>query len=153
MKQAALTDVMVRKAKARDKRYILMDGQGLQLEVMTSGSKFWQMLYCVDGKRKRITLGEYLALSAWASAAQVRAERPLLQNSDTPHLLADLCDQGSHSVHHVKRWLIIAHLYLPPTHFPCADDGGLQRDLADLRDFFRLKIAKPLQKNLWHEEL
>ncbi len=44
MKQAALTDVMVRKAKARDKRYILMDGQGLQLEVMTSGSKFWRML-------------------------------------------------------------------------------------------------------------
>lgn len=63
MKQAALTDVMVRKAKARDKRYVLMDGQGLQLEVMTSGSKFWRMLYRVEGKRKRVTLGEYPALS------------------------------------------------------------------------------------------
>jgi integrase len=62
MKQAALTDVQIRKAKPKDKRYILNDGQGLELEVMTTGSKFWRLQYRVDGKRKRVTLGEYPAL-------------------------------------------------------------------------------------------
>ena len=45
MNQAALTDIAVRKAKPRDKRYTLNDGQGLELEVMTSGPKFWRLIY------------------------------------------------------------------------------------------------------------
>ena len=62
MKQAALSDVQIRKLKPKQKRYTLRDGQGLELEVMTTGAKFWRLLYRVEGKRKRITLGAYPAL-------------------------------------------------------------------------------------------
>lgn len=63
MKQAALTDIQIKKAKPKDKRYFLTDGQGLVLEVMPTGAKFWRLLYRVNGKRKMSTLGEYPALS------------------------------------------------------------------------------------------
>lgn len=59
----ALSDVQARNAKPKDKRYTIGDGDGLLLEVMTSGSKFWRLRYWKDKKEIRVTLGEYPALS------------------------------------------------------------------------------------------
>ena len=53
MKQAALTDAKIKNAKEKDKRYILTDGQGLIIEVMPTGAKFWRFLYRVNGERKK----------------------------------------------------------------------------------------------------
>ena len=72
MKQAVLTDAKIKKAKEKDKRYILTDGQGLGLEIMPTGSKFWRFLYCVNGERKKLTLGKYPAISL--IEARIRAE-------------------------------------------------------------------------------
>jgi integrase len=62
-----LTDVAVRAAKPRDKSYKLADGQGMYLEVMPTGAKYWRLKYRidVDGKptEKRLALGVYPAVS------------------------------------------------------------------------------------------
>lgn len=52
-----LTDVAVRAAKPREKSYKLADGQGMYLEVMPNGSKYWRLKYRVDGKERRVALG------------------------------------------------------------------------------------------------
>ena len=45
-----LSDTRLRGLKPRDKRYMLSDGEGLYLEVMTSGRKVWllRMMYRVS---------------------------------------------------------------------------------------------------------
>ena len=63
MKRAALNDLALRKARAKDKRYFLTDGRGLGVEVMTTGNKYWRLIYRVNGKRHWATLGEYPGLS------------------------------------------------------------------------------------------
>ena len=72
MKHAALSDVVIRQAKAKDKRYFLTDGQGLVLEVLTTGSKFWRFRYTEGGKTKLTTLGKYPAVPL--SEARQKAE-------------------------------------------------------------------------------
>lgn len=54
-----LTDVAARQAKPREKSYKLADGQGMYLEVMPNGSKYWRLKYRFDGKEKRLALGVY----------------------------------------------------------------------------------------------
>ncbi|KWN79039.1 integrase [Burkholderia ubonensis] len=62
-----LTDVAVRAAKPRDKAYKLADGQGMYLEVMPNGSKYWRLKYRIDGKEKRMALGVYPAVTLLAA--------------------------------------------------------------------------------------
>ena len=59
----ALTELKIKSAKAADKRYSITDADGLILEVMTSGKKYWRLRYNVKGKRYFHTIGEYPALS------------------------------------------------------------------------------------------
>lgn len=58
-----LTDVAVRAAKPRERSYKLADGQGMYLEVMPNGSKYWRLKYRIGGKEKRMALGVYPAVS------------------------------------------------------------------------------------------
>lgn len=67
-----LTDTKVRQAKAADKPYKLIDGNGLFLEVRTTGAKFWRYRYELPpGKESKFTIGEYPAVSL----ADARAAR------------------------------------------------------------------------------
>jgi integrase len=54
-----LTDITVRNAKPKDKTYRLFDGDGLYLEVLPSGGKYWRLKYRYAGKEKRVALGVY----------------------------------------------------------------------------------------------
>ncbi len=58
-----LTDVQVRKLVPKKKRYAVLDGQGLYLEVMTSGSKFWRLRKRVGEKDIKRSLGKYPEVS------------------------------------------------------------------------------------------
>ncbi|MFP4482926.1 MAG: tyrosine-type recombinase/integrase [Thermovirgaceae bacterium] len=58
-----LTDVQVRKLVPKKRRYAVLDGQGLYLEVMTSGSKFWRLRKAVGKKEMRRSLGKYPEVS------------------------------------------------------------------------------------------
>jgi integrase len=54
-----LSETRIKAARAKEKRYELQDGDGLILEVMTSGKKFWRYRYTQNGRRSRTTIGEY----------------------------------------------------------------------------------------------
>ena len=41
----ALTEIQIKNAKPKDKRYMLRDDRGLYLEIMTSGNKHWRLRY------------------------------------------------------------------------------------------------------------
>jgi integrase len=59
----SLTAREVKEAKPRNTRYLLHDGGGLVLEVMTSGSKIWHFRDQRGGREVRVTLGKYPYLS------------------------------------------------------------------------------------------
>lgn len=68
-----LTDVTVRNAKRKDKRYTLADGGGLHLEVLPSDRKSWFARYRLpDGKQRTVVLGFYPAMSL--AEARIKAE-------------------------------------------------------------------------------
>lgn len=54
-----LTDMVIKKAKPREKVYSLGDGNGLSLIVEPNGSKGWRFRYPFNGKSKMISLGIY----------------------------------------------------------------------------------------------
>jgi len=78
-----LTDVAVRKAAPRAKRYKLADGGGMYLEVTPGGAKYWRLKYRVAGREKRLALGVYptVSLSAARQGCQ-EAHRLLAQGID-----------------------------------------------------------------------
>jgi hypothetical protein len=55
----ALTDIAVRRLKAKDKLYKVSDGGGLFVLVSPSGGKLWRWSYRFEGKQKLMTLGKY----------------------------------------------------------------------------------------------
>ncbi len=57
-----LTDSAIKKAKAKEKRYMLSDGDGLYLEVMPSGKKYWRLRYWIDRKEYKRSIGQYPAV-------------------------------------------------------------------------------------------
>ena len=58
-----LSDTKVRTTKPSTKTITLNDGGGLQLEVKPTGSKLWRFRCTIDGKRTRLSIGEYPAIS------------------------------------------------------------------------------------------
>lgn len=54
-----LTSEIVRAARARDRRYVLSDGQGMSLHVMPWGTKWWRFRYRFRHREKMISLGLY----------------------------------------------------------------------------------------------
>ncbi|GAA0707916.1 tyrosine-type recombinase/integrase [Dokdonella soli] len=68
-----LTAVAASKAKPRERTYRLAAGEGLYLEVVPSGAKYWRWKYRHAGKEKRIALGVFPEV-ALADARQRRDE-------------------------------------------------------------------------------
>ena len=58
-----LTDLEIKKAKPREKRYTLCSGNGLNLEIRPSGSKAWYLRYRENGRERTLVLGRYPAIS------------------------------------------------------------------------------------------
>ncbi|MBN3263375.1 tyrosine-type recombinase/integrase [Pectobacterium brasiliense] len=73
----ALTDVVARTAKPREKAYKLADAHGLYLLVSPNGSKRWYLKYRFEGKESRIAFGAYPLVSL-AKAREKRDEIRLL---------------------------------------------------------------------------
>lgn len=78
-----LTDRTALAAKPKAKPYPIADGGGLFLEVLPSGSKVWRYSYRIDGKRTKVTIGQYPLIGI--KAARDRHEelrRTLLEGVD-----------------------------------------------------------------------
>ena len=54
-----LTDLQVKKMAPKKSRYEVLDGKGLCIRVMPSGTKSWIFRYLFDGRPRRMTLGGY----------------------------------------------------------------------------------------------
>jgi len=65
-----LTDTKIRAEKATTKTITLNDGGGLQLEVKPTGSKLWRLRCTIDGKRTRLSIGEYPSISLKSARAK-----------------------------------------------------------------------------------
>ena len=71
-----LTDITVKNAKPRAKKYKVFDGEGLYLEVLPTGGKYWRMKYFFAGKERLLALGVYPHISlADARSAVPKRER------------------------------------------------------------------------------
>ena len=59
----ALTDTALKTLKPKDKPYTVTDDRGLYVEVFPTGGIVWRYRYRVAGKREKLTLGKYPALT------------------------------------------------------------------------------------------
>ena len=81
----ALTEAKIRNAKPTPKRYKLTDGQGLFLEVMPSGTKFFRNKYrAPDGPLRTYTLGEYPHLGLAAARARLAEVKQAVREGGDP---------------------------------------------------------------------
>jgi integrase len=77
-----LTDIEIRKAKAKSRPYKLSDSNGLHL-LVTAQSKLWRYAYRFGGKQKTLAIGAYPVLSLNdARAKRDEAKRQLLDGID-----------------------------------------------------------------------
>jgi len=81
----ALSDLIIRQAKATDTLYTLPDGDGLGLAVTPVGGKAWHFRYYWLGKQKRISLGNYPQISLREARALRDEARALLAKDINPH--------------------------------------------------------------------
>jgi integrase len=78
-----LNDKICKNAKAHKKAYKLSDGGGLYLEVTPKGSKLWRMKYRFLNKEKKLSIGEYPAISlADARSHREKAKKQLAGGLD-----------------------------------------------------------------------
>lgn len=68
-----LKDITCKNAKSREKPYKLADGEGMYLEIMPNGSKYWRLKYRYQGLEKRYAIGVYPAVSL-SEAREVKTE-------------------------------------------------------------------------------
>ncbi|CAK7020384.1 tyrosine-type recombinase/integrase [Saezia sanguinis] len=76
----ALTDTAVRNSKPQNKPYTLKDIQGLSLYVPPAGNKSWHFRYTAQGKRHRVSLGQYPSVSLREARERCEDARFLIKN-------------------------------------------------------------------------
>jgi len=79
-----LTDVLIKKSTPRDKPYRITDGNGMYLEVMPNGSKYFRLKYRFARKEKRLALGVYPTTLLAQAREKSDAARRLLANGVDP---------------------------------------------------------------------
>lgn len=79
-----MTDIQVKHAKPKLKRYKLADGGGMYLEINPTGSKIWRMNYRqANGKENCLSFGAYPAVSlAMARERRAKAKQLLAAGKD-----------------------------------------------------------------------
>ncbi|RAV99656.1 Arm DNA-binding domain-containing protein [Pseudochryseolinea flava] len=73
-----LTSVDFKNAKPANKKYKLSDGNGLYLEVVPSGHRYWFLKYSVAKKEKRFGLGVYPQVSLSEAREKCSDQRKLI---------------------------------------------------------------------------
>ncbi|MEZ5447068.1 MAG: integrase arm-type DNA-binding domain-containing protein [Gammaproteobacteria bacterium] len=79
-----LTDIAIRNAKPREKRYKLFDGRGLYIEVYPQGGKYWRLKYRMGSKEKRLSIGTYPDSGLQRARQEAIAARDLLGDGRDP---------------------------------------------------------------------
>ena len=80
----ALSDIQCKAAKPNDKPKKIPDSNGLYLEVMPNGSKYWRLKYRFAGKEKRLAIGVYPEVSLSEARDKRDQARKMLVNNIDP---------------------------------------------------------------------
>lgn len=80
-----LTDTAIKKLKAQSKRYRKTDGDGLLIEVMPSGKKYWRYRFTLNGKPGLFTIGEYPFISLADARMQRNESKTLVSKNINPN--------------------------------------------------------------------
>src|SRR5215475_5159944 len=70
-----LTDVRIRNAKPKAKRYRLNAGAGLKLEVSPAGGRYWRYRYRIGGKEYLYAAGEWCIAPAGETPEHAMSRR------------------------------------------------------------------------------
>jgi integrase len=79
-----LTDHQIKHLKPKAARYAVTDGQGLSIEVLTSGARSWRYRYRHQGKLEKVSLGRYPALSLQAARKKRDEYAQMLAHGRSP---------------------------------------------------------------------
>lgn len=71
-------------AKSREKPYKLADGDGLYIEVMPNGAKYWRLKYRFVGKEKRLAFGVYPEVRPQEARERAQAARQQIRSGIDP---------------------------------------------------------------------
>ncbi|HCA5261434.1 TPA: integrase arm-type DNA-binding domain-containing protein [Acinetobacter baumannii] len=86
--------------RPKEREYAVFDGAGLLLLIRTSGTKTWQYRYKnYNGDIKKITLGEYPALSLKVARDKRRSFEEMVANSIDPKEQLELLESKKANVH------------------------------------------------------
>jgi integrase len=84
-RMAQLTDLAIRNAKPRERKYKLSGGRGLMVIVMPDGAKYWRLRYYIAGREREISLGKpYPSLTLKAAEAEAQRMRDLVAEGIDP---------------------------------------------------------------------
>ncbi|WGS49928.1 integrase arm-type DNA-binding domain-containing protein [Paraburkholderia sp. D15] len=107
---APLTESQIRALEPRATRYCVADGNGLVIEVMTTGAKVWRFRYTLNGKRQPLaTIGDYRMISLRVARAKAQRYAEMVAQGISPVATARR-DRGVESKTDVLR--DAAELYL-----------------------------------------
>nr|WKF57846.1 Prophage integrase IntA [Paraburkholderia busanensis] len=107
---APLTESQIRALEPRATRYCVADGNGLVIEVMTTGTKVWRFRYTLNGKRQPLaTIGDYRMISLRVARAKAQRYAEMVAQGISPVATARR-DRGVESKTDVLR--DAAELYL-----------------------------------------
>jgi integrase len=80
-----LNDTRIKALKPKTKRYLVSDGGGLVLEVMTSASKVWRYRYTLHGKQQPlVTIGDYPAIGLQDARERARRYAEIVATGVSP---------------------------------------------------------------------
>ncbi|WP_454826706.1 tyrosine-type recombinase/integrase [Paraburkholderia xenovorans] len=92
-----LTEAQIRALEPRATRYCVADGNGLVIEVMTTGSKVWRFRYSLNGKRQPLaTIGDYRMISLRVARAKAQKYAEMVARGISPVATARR-DRGAES--------------------------------------------------------
>jgi hypothetical protein len=82
-----LSDTRIRRAKPKQKPYMLFDRGGLGLYVLVTprGSKLWQLKYRFNGRERRASLGQYPVVSLSQERERALKARQLISRGVDPN--------------------------------------------------------------------
>ncbi|WP_104017812.1 tyrosine-type recombinase/integrase [Roseovarius nitratireducens] len=126
----ALTDLKIKKAKAKEKPYKMYDSLGLFVLVNPNGSKLWRQKYQLDGKERTIAHGSYPAVTLREARSKRDAIRDQLAAGADPAVQKRL-DQIEAETQARMTFLLVAEEYLQMAY---------DRELADAT----------IRKKIWH---
>ena len=75
-----LSDSQIKRAKPKEKKYKLADGNGLYLYVLPNGRKVWKLRYRQAGKDREYTIGDYPVISLAEARKRAQELRQMVRD-------------------------------------------------------------------------